>query len=61
MWPGTCHRCDASSELKGVLPDKVLCFHWENIPYYAKLCWGPASAFKRSGFAPRAASLVAMS
>ena len=25
----TCHRCDASSKLKGVLPDKVLCFHSE--------------------------------
>ena len=38
MWTGTCHRCDASSELKGNLPpDKVLCFHLENIRYAKSL------------------------
>ena len=46
MSPGTCHRCNASSELKGLLPDKVLCFHLENIRY-AKTLLGSSFSIQK--------------
>ena len=46
MSPGTCHRCDAFSELKDVSPAKVLCFHLEIIRY-AKTLLGSSFSIQK--------------